>query len=103
MAETTPIPVRLEKPLIQRLDNAASKIGSNRAAVIRFCVETWLSHFERKGFAALPVNWEQILAEMDGRTREARVISSGEGAKAARLRTKHIAESVRKGSKVSDV
>lgn len=73
VAETSPIPVRLSADLIERLDKMADQIGSNRAALIRFCTQTFLEHFEKRGVAALPPDWEQILAQTDNRTVRSRL------------------------------
>lgn len=72
MPVTMPVPVRLDDRTIARLDAAAERIGSNRTALIRFCLETWLTHFEKHGRAALPPDWEEIQREYDGRTRVVR-------------------------------
>ena len=58
--------------MITRLDAAAEKTGYNRASLIRYCVETWLSHWDIHKTDALPANWDKIMAELDGRTIEAR-------------------------------
>lgn len=67
VAEQKPIPVRLSDDLISRLDKAAGKIGSNRAALIRLCTQTFLDHLDDNGFGALPIDWQTIIAETDGR------------------------------------
>lgn len=67
---TKPIPVRLPDEFIARLDKVALKIHVRRATIIRFCVETWVAHFEDVGKAALPPDWERIIARQDGRRRE---------------------------------
>ncbi len=73
MGETKPIPVRLGDDLIARLDAAAKAIGTTKAGVIRFCVETWLRHFEAHGkIASLPVNWEDLIIWHDGRRKQSR-------------------------------
>jgi predicted transcriptional regulator len=68
VADTSPIPVRLSKDTIIRLDRVAQAIGSNRAAVMRMLVEQWLGHYESKGKAVLPVNFEDVMKQLDGRT-----------------------------------
>jgi metal-responsive CopG/Arc/MetJ family transcriptional regulator len=73
VSATTPIPVRLSPDLIKRLDDVAERIGSNRAAVIRFCIQTFVEHLEKNGRMALPPNWLEIIAAMDNRTLESRV------------------------------
>lgn len=75
VANTKPIPVRLENDLIERLDRVANQIGSNRSAVIRFLVSSWVDEFERTGHAILPPNWEEILAALDGRSDPASPLS----------------------------
>lgn len=72
MPETKPIPVRLGDDVITRLDRASKRIGSNRASVIRFLVDSWLDHFEKHGRASLPPNWEELVNSMDNRTVESR-------------------------------
>jgi hypothetical protein len=74
---TKPIPVRLEPSVIARLDRAAQRLGTNRAALIKFCAQTFLSDFEaRRGVASLPPNWQELLRRLDGRSR-AQVIHIG--------------------------
>lgn len=75
MAETKPIPVRLGEDVIQRLDVAAGRIGSNRASVIRMLINKWLEDFERGGKASLPPDWEQIMNQLDGRSTDARNVA----------------------------
>jgi len=72
VAETKPIPVRLDDVITQRLNAAASRIGNNRAGLIRMLVNTWLDDFEKRGVASLPPNWQEIIAGTDNRTRESR-------------------------------
>ena len=81
MADTKPIPVRLPEDILARLDAAAERIGNTRAGIMRFLIETWLAHFERKGFAALPPDWQEIMEAQDGRTAAARLaLNEGAGA-----------------------
>ncbi len=68
VAESKPIPVRLDDALIARLDRIADRIGTNRSSVIRMLVSSWVDSFERSGTAALPMNWEDLMADLDGRT-----------------------------------
>ncbi len=73
MADTKPIPVRLDTQIIARLDAAAKRLGNNRAGIIKLCVSTFLDHLEAHGGRmALPPDWEDILSRLDGRTRDAR-------------------------------
>jgi len=44
-------------------------MGTNKAALIRFCTQTFLEYFEsRGGVAALPLDWREIMTSQDGRT-----------------------------------
>jgi hypothetical protein len=61
MAERKPIPVRLGDEMISRLDEAAGRIGSNRAAVMRMLIESWLANYEKHGAACLPADWQRIM------------------------------------------
>lgn len=77
MPEAKPIPVRLGDEVIARLDAAANRIGSNRAALIRLCLSTFLDYFERRGgIAALPPDWSELFREQDGRTLSGKTISN---------------------------
>jgi len=59
---TKPIPIRLTPQVIQRLDRAAQRLGTNRAALIKMCAQTFLDDFEKNGgVASLPPNWRQLL------------------------------------------
>jgi hypothetical protein len=39
---------------------------------MRYCVETWVGHYDKHGTAALPVEWDRVIREFDGRTIESR-------------------------------
>ena len=70
MPETKPIPVRLDDDLIARLDLIAKRIGTTRSSVIRMLVSSWVESFERDGASALPMDWEAVMLQLDGRTRK---------------------------------
>ena len=71
VAITRPIPVRLDDDLIHRLDRAAERLGNTRAGVIKLCLAAFLDHFENAGgVASLPLNWRDLVAANDGRTRQ---------------------------------
>ena len=73
MAITRPIPVRLDDDLIRRLDAAAQRLGTTRAGVIKLCLTAFLDHFESAGgVASLPLNWREMIAANDGRTRRSK-------------------------------
>ena len=64
-----PIPVRLPEDVIARLDAAAESLGlDNRSEVIKLCISTFVKHVEMHGKLCLPMDWEEILKDMDGRT-----------------------------------
>jgi predicted DNA-binding protein len=65
--QTKPIPIRLSPDLVARLDAVAKKIQFNRAGIVRFCLQSWLEHFEEHGEAMLPPNWKEILKAQDNR------------------------------------
>lgn len=67
MAEKPPLPIRFDQATIDRLDKMSARLGTNRAALIRFCTTTFLSHLEKRGNAMLPPDWESIVRAMDGR------------------------------------
>lgn len=72
VSETKPIPVRLDHDLIKRLDRAAERLGNTRTGVIKLCLTAFLDHFEAEGAASLPLNWAEIVAYWDRRTRRSR-------------------------------
>ena len=69
---TKPIPVRLDEKLVERLASVSAKMGSNSAAIMRLCVTSFLDDFERRGTAALPLQWEDLIERLDGRTSAAK-------------------------------
>jgi hypothetical protein len=69
VAKTKPIPVRVPTETLPRLDAAAARLGTNRARLIAFCVKTFLDDFEAHGKEMMPLNWKEILARLDGRTK----------------------------------
>lgn len=46
-------------------------MGTNRAALIRFLVQTFTVDFNRRGMKSLPHAWEEIMRNADGRTSAA--------------------------------
>lgn len=51
------------------MEKVAEGMGlANRSDLIKLCVKSFLHYFRQKGKASLPVNWEEILKEMDGRS-----------------------------------
>jgi len=82
VSETKPIPVRLASAVITRLDAAAKRMGTNRSALMKFLVQTFVENMERRGMVSLPHDWEEIMRHLDGRTygQQARVAETPEPA-----------------------
>jgi hypothetical protein len=68
MSDSTPVMLRLAKSELPRLDHAAKRMGTNRSALAKFLLRTFLDKFEQGGFSALPHDWESIMHGLDGRT-----------------------------------
>jgi len=66
---SSPIPVRIPREWLPRLDAAAKRLGTNRARLIAFCAQTFAENFEKMGVAMMPPNWPEIFASMDGRRK----------------------------------
>lgn len=47
-------------------------MGNTRAGVIKLCLQSFLESFEKKGTASLPLQWEEVLESLDGRTVSSR-------------------------------
>jgi len=68
---TKPIPVRFDPSTIARLDRTAKRLGTNRAALIKFCAQTFVADFEAGGGTAiLPPNWREIFRRLNQANRE---------------------------------
>ena len=69
MKKDAPVSVRLSLEIIRRLDQAAENIGlGNRTSLIKMSVSSFLDYFDRHGMTGLPLNWKEILHDLDGRT-----------------------------------
>lgn len=91
MADTKPIPVRLDENVISRLADAAKRMGTNRAALIRFLTDSFLKHFESNGgVASLPHDWREILRLQDGRAFGQQTVSSQRRKPAAKGKRGHL-------------
>jgi predicted transcriptional regulator len=79
---TKPVPVRLDARTKQRLDAAAKTFSSTRTNVMRLCLSTFLDYYEsRDGKIDMPLDWDRMMSEADGRTREARALQLNENNK----------------------
>ncbi len=67
MSRIRSIPVRVGTDLLRRLDWVATNMGSNRAAVIRLCVDRFVTEAERAGEKKLYIPG---LKALDGRSQE---------------------------------
>jgi hypothetical protein len=68
MSDSTPVMLRLLKSELPRLDRAAKRMGTNRSALAKFLLRTFLDKFESGGFTALPHDWQSVMRSQDGRT-----------------------------------
>jgi len=69
MSTGKPTPVRLSQELLDRLELATERMGmQHRSDVIKLCVTSFLDHFEKYGKAMLPLDWKDILKDLDGRS-----------------------------------
>jgi len=76
MKQGEPVSVRFPLEIIQRLDNAAKKMGiGNRTSLIKMSVSSFLDHLDQTGAAGLPLNWKEIIHSLDGRTQRYRDIN----------------------------
>lgn len=88
-----PLPVRLSDDMLRRLDQAADRMGmQNRTDIIKLCISSFLDYFEAHGKTSLPVDWQTILRDLDGRThRYAGTTIRGNEAKVANLTGNQVA------------
>lgn len=67
MREDKPTPVRLGD-LADRAAHAAEKLGfTGKSSIIKLCLSVFLDDFEKRGVAALPLDWREILESHDRR------------------------------------
>jgi hypothetical protein len=82
---TKPIPVRIPYEWLPRIDSVAKKLGTNRRArLLAFSGQTFAEYFERKGVTAMPPDWQDIFASMDGRRRPKAVAPKAPAKKAVK-------------------
>jgi hypothetical protein len=72
MAASKPIPIRFESHFIDRLDAAADQVGSNRAAIIRFCVLTFVGYLEHAAKTASAGQKKSLISDLSVLTGFAR-------------------------------
>jgi hypothetical protein len=65
MAKT--ISMKMPSDLVSRADAVASKLGTNRSALVKLLLLSFLIKFEKDGVAMLPPNWEELLWNLDSR------------------------------------
>jgi hypothetical protein len=78
MAFGAQLPVRLEPEVEERLKRIAREIGTNKSALIRLLVETFVGHaVDSRGRVRLPPDWSELLGRLpaaDERSVEARAV-----------------------------
>ena len=68
MSEGKPIPVRLSNDLIKKLDQVANDVHlGTRTDLIKLCLVSFLEYFEKHKEAKLPLDWKEMLDDLDGR------------------------------------
>ena len=67
MSAQKPIPVRLSEDLISRLDRASERLGTNRAALIRFLTKQYLDAMDSAGDDFRPHDMVRLMDSLDGR------------------------------------
>ena len=67
--KTKAIPVRISGSWLERIDGVVktTHLGS-RSDLIKLCVTSFVEHFETNNKAELPLDWDNMLKELDGRT-----------------------------------
>jgi len=59
-----PIPVRLQKDVLKRIEAAAKKLGTNRSRVIAFAVQNFTEYAENRESVTLPPDWNVIFQSL---------------------------------------
>lgn len=68
MSEGKPIPVRLSEDLIKQLDRVTNDVHlGTRTDLIKLCLVSFLDYFEKNKEAKLPLDWKEMLDDLDGR------------------------------------
>jgi len=68
MSESKPIPVRLSDDLIKQLDRVTNEVHlGTRTDLIKLCLVSFLEYFEKNKGAKLPLDWKEMLGDLDGR------------------------------------
>ena len=61
-----PIAIRLSDEVLDRIDNVVETAHlGDRTAVIKLCLLSFLSHYEKRSSSALPLDWNDILQKME--------------------------------------
>jgi hypothetical protein len=79
MSGSRNIPIRLTGDVIKRIDRIAERFGMTRSGVVKFCTQSFLEEFESSGKSALPINWREILHNLDGRVSRHRQSQTATG------------------------
>ena len=68
MAEEKPTNVRFRTDILAKVTRAAKRFGMTKSSIIKLATALFVDDFERRGEAALPRNWQEIIDDMDGRS-----------------------------------
>jgi len=57
---TKPIPVRIPKDGLNRIEAAAKKLGANRSRIVAFAVQKFTEYAENQRVVTMPPDWREI-------------------------------------------
>jgi len=82
---TKPIPVRIPKDVLNRIEAAAKKLGSNRSRIVSFAAQKFTEHAENQSVVTMPPNWREIFKSLE-KVKHANPPSPAGKAKSAKAR-----------------
>ena len=88
MAEEKPTNVRFRSDVLAKITLAAHRFGMTKSSIIKLATALFIDDFERRGAAALPRDWQEILENLDGRTL--RYMPGGTGHRIKQVGSKNI-------------
>ena len=68
MATEKPTNVRFRSDVLAKVARAAARFGIPKSSIIKFATALFADDFEKRGEAALPRDWKEIIQDLDGRT-----------------------------------
>jgi hypothetical protein len=81
---TKPIPVRITKDVLKRIDAAAEKLGSKRSRIVAFAAQKFTEYAENNGGVTIPPDWSEIfksLGKLKPKSPAGKIKSALKGAK----------------------